>query len=165
MFFTGVFKIDGDAVFTNHKIHDEDLYDDDVVSWFSEAEEKEQSMYSDGFVSNKGDQMTIHVRPDYLNEETIESLKGFFFHSGESGISEIKVAEFRGWDIEFFIAGISKGPFRVLKDAGNETADSLYVVERSQKEDIFQCAVHQAWLDMCRTLRTGNQKNGIKSAI
>ncbi len=61
-------------------------------------------------------------------------------------------------NISDFVKGISKGPFKVLKDTNREKADSVYVTEQSQEQDIFQCAVHQAWLDMCRTLRTKNQE-------
>ena len=108
MFFTGVFNIDHNVC---QKIHDKEKYDDDVVSWFSEKGEEDRLMFSDGYVSNKGEQMTIHIRPEYLNnEETIERLKSIFFHPGESGISEIKVVEFQGWDIEFRNAGITKDP-------------------------------------------------------
>ena len=41
MFFTGVFKIDDDSALIDHKIHDRDQYDDDLVSWFSEKGEEE----------------------------------------------------------------------------------------------------------------------------
>ena len=56
-------------------------------------------------------------------------------------------------NIEYFIAGINRGPFRFLKDAHTNTPDSEFVESRNNDKDIFRCAIDQSWLDMCRTLR------------
>lgn len=55
--------------------------------------------------------------------------------------------------INEFIAGINRGPFKCLKNCG-EAAASEYVVENSGYDDIYTCAVEQAWLDVCRTVTT-----------
>ena len=58
------------------------------------------------------------------------------------------------FNIECFIAGINRGPFRFLKDAHANTPDSEFIESRNNDKDIFRCAIDQAWLDMCRTLRS-----------
>ena len=62
--------------------------------------------------------------------------------------------------INEFIAGINRGPFRCLKDCG-EAASSGYVVENSGYDDIYTCAVEQAWLDVCRTVSTRENEDRI----
>ena len=56
-------------------------------------------------------------------------------------------------NIKCFVAGINRGPFRFLKEAHTNTPDSEFVESRNNDKDIFRCAIDQAWLDMCRTLR------------
>jgi len=51
-----------------------------------------------------------------------------------------------------FVSEITRGPFRCLGD-GQSDGTSEYVVKQNQDyEDIYECAVYQAYLDMCRTL-------------
>ena len=55
--------------------------------------------------------------------------------------------------IKEFIQNIGKGPFKHLNDETCNYPQSVYLVKSSTDgyENIFQCAVAQAWLDMCRT--------------
>lgn len=63
-----------------------------------------------------------------------------------------------------FVSSIQRGPFRCLDSyTGNEQAR---YVEKQNPElgDIFDCAVYQAYLDMCRTV-SGASKGKKKKAI
>lgn len=54
--------------------------------------------------------------------------------------------------IDRFAAMVTRGPFKVLGDAGS-AGDSQLVLERNPGyRDVFSCAVYQGYLDMCRTL-------------
>ena len=51
-----------------------------------------------------------------------------------------------------FVAGITRGPFKCLRDYGGD-GSRRYVEECNPAfGDIFDCAVYQAYLDMCRTI-------------
>ena len=62
-----------------------------------------------------------------------------------------------------FIQNLNKGPFKHLNDENCTFPQSVYIVSHSKNgyENIFQCAVTQAWLDMCRTT-TGDSDDAIK---
>ena len=158
-FSTGAFAVFPDGgLNAAQKLHSVpgELYDDDVLSWLISNDDKE--MFSDGYVSNKGDCITIHIRPELNKEKTINTVKDIFLHEqDEIGLS-VKIAKFRGWDIECFVAGINKGPFRVLKDADLIQCDSEFVEINNHGKNIFRCAIDQAWIDMCRTLKSNKAK-------
>ena len=100
MFFTGVFSIDNNTLTCNQKPHEKERYDDNVISWFSYADEDEKQMFSDGYVSNKGEVATIHLRPECMEEPIIEEIKSTFGLYEEYGISEAIITPFYGWDIK-----------------------------------------------------------------
>lgn len=102
MFFTGAFELIGDdCLNTIHKIHDKEKYDDDVTSWI--LEDGDVDVFSDGYVSNEGNFITIHVRPEINNDKTIELIKDFF-DVEEDDSCEIIVVEFLGWEAESAIS-------------------------------------------------------------
>ena len=89
MFFTGTFSIEDSFLNTAQKPHDEHHpYDDDVVSRITEdgiAAMMNDITAKDGFVSNVGDTVTIHIREKYLSTAvTVEIIKKKF------GLSEKK---------------------------------------------------------------------------
>ena len=159
MFFTGVFSIDNNTLTCNQKPHEKERYDDNVISWFSYADEDEKQMFSDGYVSNKGEVATIHLRPKCMEEPIIEEIRSTFVLYEEKGVSKVIVTTFSGWDMEFFIRGINRGPFRAFNNEGCENTNSSFITGNNPGKDIYQCAVDQAWLDTCRTVRRGNNKN------
>ena len=65
--------------------------------------------------------------------------------------------------IKEFIQNISKGPFKHLNDEDCKYPQSDYIKNAAEGgyESIFQCAVAQAWLDMCRTTN-GDSDDAIK---
>lgn len=98
MFFTGAFALfgDGDLNIT-HKIHDQEKYDDDVVSWV--LEEGGADEFTDGYVSNEGNIITIHIKPELNTDKTIDLIKDHFAAEADDSW-DIKVVEFRGWEAE-----------------------------------------------------------------
>ncbi len=66
--------------------------------------------------------------------------------------------------IEEFIQGIDKGPFKCLKEKKQEEQTSEYVSKKNGDSCIYDCAVDQAWLDVCRTA-IGVDKNAVKGII
>lgn len=63
---------------------------------------------------------------------------------------------------DYFISDINKGPFKSLKEK-HKGKDSAYIVSRYYQDnsnlvekDIYELAVDQAYLDMCRTLSIKN---------
>jgi len=54
--------------------------------------------------------------------------------------------------IKAFIKQIDKGPFKYLNDKKCSSPQSEYIVSANNKKykNIYQCAVAQAWLDVCR---------------
>lgn len=65
--------------------------------------------------------------------------------------------------IDQFIHIINKGPFRYLNNEDCNKKESEYILKKLKDEydNIYQCAVAQAWLDMCRTT-DGDEDNAIK---
>ena len=62
--------------------------------------------------------------------------------------------------IQQFISIIEKGPFKCLQNCGGKTVSEYVVAQNQSVGDIFDCAVNQAWLDMCRTVSgAGNEKS------
>lgn len=54
--------------------------------------------------------------------------------------------------IREFVTGIEKGPFKCLRDYEGNTASAYIPEQNKDLGDIYDCAVYQAWLDMCRKL-------------
>ncbi len=103
MFFTGTFSIEDSFLNTAQKPHDEHHpYDDDVISRIAEDEIALMMCdftAKDGFVSNVGDTVTIHIREEYLiYAATIEIIKKKFCLSEENGVKSVSVVPFSGWE-------------------------------------------------------------------
>ena len=62
-----------------------------------------------------------------------------------------------------FIQNIHRGPFKHLTDYNCTNPQSTHIVKASEEgyENIYECAVAQAWLDMCRTTN-GDSDDAIK---
>ena len=73
MFATGAFTADG---LTIQKYHDKEPFDDDVVSRISETY---KASFPDGYVSNIGSTVTIHIKKELNTADTIEFIKKIFF--------------------------------------------------------------------------------------
>lgn len=67
-------------------------------------------------------------------------------------------------NIKKFIKLLKRGPFRHMNDNSCSAHQSEYVVNASNDYDnIYQCAVGQAWLDVCRSVDvTENNKSKLK---
>ncbi|MBQ1333655.1 MAG: hypothetical protein IIY36_12070 [Lachnospiraceae bacterium] len=102
MFFTGAFKVDERTMLAVNKVHDGTQYDDDVISWLSEDE---MTVYSDGYISNHGDILTMHIKTEYMSEDNIDRVKSLF--CPETELRQVRVARVRGWGAECFAAGIN----------------------------------------------------------
>ncbi len=105
MFFTGTFSIEDSFLNTAQKPHDEHHpYDDDVISRIAEdgiAVIMNDITAKDGFVSNVGNAVTIHIREKYLiYAATIEIIKKKFCLSEEHGVKSVSVVPFTGWENE-----------------------------------------------------------------
>ncbi len=105
MFFTGTFSIEDSFLNTAQKQHDEQHpYDDDVISRIAKDEIALMMCdftAKDGFVSNVGNAVTIHIREKYLNTAvTVEIIKKKFGLSEENGVKSVSVVSFSGWDNE-----------------------------------------------------------------
>ena len=105
MFFTGTFSIEDCFLNTAQKLHDEHFpYDDDVISRIAEDENDiimNDFTAKDGFVSNVGDAVTIHIREKYLNTAvTVEIIKKKYGLSEENGVKSVSVVPFSGWENE-----------------------------------------------------------------
>ena len=92
MFFTGAFDLD--LCSTVQKPHEGDPWDDDVVSTLSDDD---RMLFRDGYVSNVGSVVTIHIGNESMNR--LEDVKKWF-SLGDSSISEIKTEIFTGWTEE-----------------------------------------------------------------
>ena len=95
MFFTGTFSIDGVCA---QKVHESERCDDDVITWFSKEDEEEKNRHPDGYVSNEGSIVTIHILPEYQNEKNIDFIKRIFGLFEECGVTEVRIVTFSGWD-------------------------------------------------------------------
>ena len=105
MFFSGTFSIEDSFLNTAQKPHDEyHPYDDDVISRIAEdgiAVIMNDITAKDGFVSNVGNAVTIHIREKYLNTAvTVEIIKIKFGLSEENGVKSVSVVPFSGWENE-----------------------------------------------------------------
>ena len=100
MFFTGTFSIMDGFLLTCQKAHpDGHAFDDDVVS--RSAEWERDPAAKDGFVSNTGGDVTIHLKQEYTENDAIVALvKHNFSLSEASGVKSITVAPFYGWENE-----------------------------------------------------------------
>jgi len=63
--------------------------------------------------------------------------------------------------IDAFIKTINKGPFKDLKNCADETGKVQGAIPGVEEPDIYDRAVYQAYLDMCRTV-SGVSKNDTK---
>ena len=61
--------------------------------------------------------------------------------------------------IKAFIKLQNKGPFKYLNDKECSAPQSEYIVKATDNEykNIYQCAVAQAWLDVCRSVTVNNK--------
>ena len=68
--------------------------------------------------------------------------------------------------IKKFIKLQNRGPFRHLNDKECSSPQSEYIVKACNNEykNIYQCAVAQAWLDVCRSVSVKNNKKNIEHA-
>ena len=93
MFATGLFTIDNEGyVLTAQKYHDLEPYDDDVVSRISE---EDKVNFNDGYISNAGNTITIHIKVKLNSDKTIYHLKEVF--SLNNSELNIIIAQFYGW--------------------------------------------------------------------
>ena len=94
MFMTGLFRITEDGyIFTAQRVHSDcDDINDDVISTILE-EDKES--YNDGYVSNDGKVITIHIKKEMSDENTINSIKRVFSLNKED--LTVLVELFNGW--------------------------------------------------------------------
>ncbi len=71
MFFTGTFKFENGIINTCQRCHDKEEYDDDPFHGGLLED-------PDGFVTNKGNEITIHIKPDVISRKNINSVKEAF---------------------------------------------------------------------------------------
>jgi hypothetical protein len=76
MFYTGVFAFDSCATMWEHT--EEKVFDDDVLSWFDEKAKKDFLLYPDGYVSNVGKIVTIHIDKELINTRAVDEVKRTF---------------------------------------------------------------------------------------
>ena len=74
-FITGAFTDITGAWNTMQRIHNNKTFDDDVVSWLK-GEDKE--VFSGGYVSNIGNNVTIHIKQELNDADTIDFIKEIF---------------------------------------------------------------------------------------
>lgn len=90
MFFTGAFSLNGMTV---QKAHSEtDNCNDDVISRLDEIGELFFS-FMDGYVTNIGNEVTIHIKPEHNTTANINYIKGIFGLAEKYGVSKIAVEE------------------------------------------------------------------------
>ena len=88
MFFTGAF--DFELSNTLQSPHDKELWDDDVLSALADDD---KALFKDGYVSNKGNVVTIHIANGNLDR--ISDVMRWFSLNG--GGVEIVIEPFAGW--------------------------------------------------------------------
>ena len=100
MFFTGTFSIMDGVMVTCQKAHPDDYaFDDDVVSRI--VEPAHDPTAKDGFVSNVGDVVTIHLKQEHMdNDAAVARVKRYFALSEENGVRSVSVVPFSGWENE-----------------------------------------------------------------
>jgi hypothetical protein len=89
MFFTGLFKLEEDVINTAQKAHGSENYDDNGPDEFS----KKVFGSFDGYVTNVGNVLTIHIKSELNTESNIKSIKKVFGLFKEEGVDEVVVAE------------------------------------------------------------------------
>ena len=88
MFYTGVFVFDSCATMREHT--EEKVFDDDVLSWFDDKEKKDFMLYPDGYVSNVGNIVTIHIDKELINTRAVDEVKRTFrLNNPDNGLTVI----------------------------------------------------------------------------
>lgn len=90
LFSTGIFTVNGAAA---QKFHDtNNNYDDDVVS---EKDVRQLLLNNDidGYVSNIGTEVTIHIKPELKTEANIEFIKTIFGLYKKHGVTKVTIEE------------------------------------------------------------------------
>ena len=88
MFYTGVFVFDSCATMREHD--ESNVFDDDVLSWFDDKEKKDFMLYPDGYVSNVGKVVTIHIDKELINTPAVEEVKRTFrLNNPDDGLTVI----------------------------------------------------------------------------
>lgn len=59
-------------------------------------------------------------------------------------------------NIKAFIRLQKKGPFKHLNDKECKVPQSEYIVNVTKEKNIYKCAVDQAWLDVCRSVKVND---------
>ena len=82
-FYTGVFSVANISVanrcYPFFKAHEEnDDFDDDVLSWIENENKSIRKNMNDGYVTNVGTEVTIHIKSELNNEHNIELIKKVF---------------------------------------------------------------------------------------
>ena len=82
-FYTGVFSVANISVanrcYPYFKAHEEnDDFDDDVLSWIKNENKSIRKNFNDGYVTNVGTEVTIHIKSELNNEHNIELIKKVF---------------------------------------------------------------------------------------
>ena len=88
MFFTGVFDLESCS--TAQRPHGKEPWDDDVLSTL---EDYDKDLFRDGFVSNTGNVVTIHIGD--ANHDRIADVRKWF--SLDDGGLEVEIEPFAGW--------------------------------------------------------------------
>ena len=99
MFNTGIFSFKDGCIHAVNRFHTKDEpYDDDVMSRFDGQSralfELTNKGPADGYVSNVGSVVTIHIRPECNTSENIESVKTAFGLYEKYGVTKVIVNEF-----------------------------------------------------------------------
>ena len=76
MFYTGVFALDSQATFREHD--ENHVFDDDVLSWFGDKEKQKFVLQPDGYVSNVGNIVTIHIVKELIGTKYENEVKREF---------------------------------------------------------------------------------------
>ena len=92
IFYTGHFSIAGDRLPREHR--EENDYDDEVLPRLSERDKRVTKGIIDGYVTNIGTKITIHIKPEFNTEGNIERIKkDFGLTENNKRVSEIIVEE------------------------------------------------------------------------
>ena len=76
MFYTGVFTIGTCSVMREH--NENRIFNDDVLSWFDEKQKQDFILQPDGYVSNFGNVVTIHISKELIGTGFETELKQTF---------------------------------------------------------------------------------------
>ena len=77
MFYTGVFTIGACCVMREH--NETRIFNDDVLSWFDEKQKQDFILQPDGYVSNIGNAITIHISKELIGTGFETDLKQTFY--------------------------------------------------------------------------------------